>query len=107
MVGFNRLFGFIVKLYRGESKRMDNKLIEFPEKYFTINGGEVSGQVKATKAEITLLCNALQHLINTPLQTEPINKDWKLPYIKLLEDYEKIKRGMIDYEQDQAPPGQN
>ena len=106
MVGFNWIIGFIIGLYRGKGKGMDNKRIEFPEKFFIIDGGEVSGQIKATKAEIILLCNALHHLINTPLQTEPVNKDWKLPYIKLLQDYERIKRGMIDYEQDQAPPGQ-
>jgi len=86
---------------------MDNKAVKQPGKYFIMDGNEVIGQIKATKAEITLLCNALHHVINTPLQVEPVDKNWQIPYKNLLQDYENIKSRMIDYEQEQASPGQN
>ena len=86
---------------------MDNKQVKQLSKYFIMDGNGVIGQVKATKSEIILLCNALHHVINTPLQVEPVDKNWRIPYKNLLQDYENIKSRMRDYEQEQASSGQN
>ena len=68
---------------------------------------EVIATIKATKAEVELVCNALHQVINTPYPTESTDQNWKSPYMKLLNDYKAIKNKIIDYEQKHASPGQD
>ena len=68
---------------------------------------EVTASIKATKAEVELVCNALHQTINTPFPATSTDPNWKAPYMKLLNDYRAIKNKIIDYEQKHASPGQD
>jgi len=68
---------------------------------------EVTASIRATKAEVELVCNALHQVINTPYPTESTDQNWKSPYMKLLNDYKTIKNKIIDYEQKHTSPGQD
>ena len=68
---------------------------------------EVTASIRATKAEVELVCNALHQVINTPYPTESTDQNWKSPYMKLLNDYKTIKNNIIDYEQKHTSPGQD
>ena len=68
---------------------------------------EVTASIRATKAEVELVCNALHQVINTPFPTESTDQNWKSPYMKLLNDYKTIKNKIIDYEQKHISPGQD
>jgi len=67
----------------------------------------VTVSIKATKAEVELVCNALHQTINTPFPIKPVDTNWKAPYMKLLNDYRTIKSKMIDYEKKNKLPGQD
>jgi len=67
----------------------------------------VTASIKATKAEVELVCNALHQTINTPFPTESIDRNWKKPYMKLLNDYRAIKNKIIAYEKEHTPPDQD
>jgi|TARA_Y100000310_G_scaffold29525_1_gene28046 hypothetical protein len=60
---------------------------------------EATAQIRATKTEVTLICNALSFLTSVDIPTEPKEQDWKAPYGKLLNDYERIKKMMVEHEE--------